>query len=600
MSYTCVTSDNVRLAAQFTQSLTTRSSTKSVASAWNLNMRTVIAFGAFVSALLVGVLAYRGPAPQPASAAISATRMSQRLQRLIGDDLQTHSSGTEAGKAFLDRLQAELQTFKVESRRLSWTTTAAHARTKPHAELAAGAELTNLLATIPGQQPELAPILIVTHHDSCPWGPGAGDAGSCVVALVEHCRMLSEQVQRGQASHQRTVHYLFTDCEEYGLVGAKHFAASTPLPIETPAFVLNFDARGTSGGVPMFEINQVGNVSANTLLSGLARPKITSSLAVTVYRQLPNNTDFTIWRTRLDLPGFNFATIGGAHRYHTPQDTPENVSLRTLQHMGDQITSMHRTIDQLNDRELAKLFGNDDSEPVFFDILGVVVVNFPAWLQTSLATASLLLLVLLWWLRGRLRHQHCWSQLQVQVLCVLVALAVGLVLQGVLMATAFRSVRYTPYDLPLGLLTVSLALAAAWTVRDWSIRNWKQLSLSDADLQTWQLRTWLLGAVCASAAAWLLPGGAYLTCLPVTVFSISSGVVTVLLAAKKMSPVSKRQRLLSLPAWTGWMTVCVLVCPVLVLLVQALGPWRLPLYASIAGILAVILPYQPTASKTDG
>ncbi|QDT58968.1 Leupeptin-inactivating enzyme 1 precursor [Stieleria bergensis] len=557
-------------------------------------MRTAIAFGAFLFALLLGLLAYRGPAPKPASAAISATRMAQRLQHLIGPDLRTHSSGTAAGKAFLDRLQAELESLNVQTRRLTWTTTTPKTRTKPHAELAAGAELTNLLATLPGQQPDLAPILIVTHHDSCPWGPGAGDAGSCVVALVEHCRMLSQQ----QASHQRTVHYLFTDSEEYGLVGAKHFARSNPLPIATPAFVLNFDARGTSGGVPMFEINRVGHESAKTLLGGLARPKITSSLAVTVYRQLPNKTDFTIWRTELDQPGFNFATIGGAHRYHTPQDSPENVSRRTLQHMGDHITSMHRRLDRLSDQQLANLFAKDNSEAIFFDVFGAFVVNYPAWLQTSFAAASCCMLFVLWWLIGNHRTAMGWAQIQIQCLCLLAAIAIGLGLQGLLLATAFRSVRYTPYDLPLGLFTIGLALAAAWTVRDWGIRKWKRLPLSESDLRTWQQRTWLLGAAFALVVAWRLPGGAYLLSIPVTVFSITATVVTTRIGTRPQSNQRRQRALASLPSWTGWLAVCVLVAPVLVLLVQALGPWRLPLYAGIAGVLAMIMPYQPVTAKT--
>ncbi len=88
---------------------------------------------------------------------------------------------------------------------------------------------------------------------------------------------------------------LLTDGEEAGLLGAWLFVRELPLSKRVKAAV-NLEARGTSGPSLMFETG-----SANTWLmhlygSAISRP-ITNSLYYVVYKQLQNDTDFTVFKS---------------------------------------------------------------------------------------------------------------------------------------------------------------------------------------------------------------------------------------------------------------------------------------------------------------
>ena len=66
----------------------------------------------------------------------------------------------------------------------------------------------NLIAAIPGSQPELSPILVCAHYDSVAGSPGADDNASGVAALLECARALSG------ATLRRPVEFAALDMEE--------------------------------------------------------------------------------------------------------------------------------------------------------------------------------------------------------------------------------------------------------------------------------------------------------------------------------------------------------------------------------------------------
>ena len=66
----------------------------------------------------------------------------------------------------------------------------------------------NLIAAIPGGQPELSPILVCGHYDSVAGSPGADDNASGVAALLECARVLSGVTLR------RPVEFAALDMEE--------------------------------------------------------------------------------------------------------------------------------------------------------------------------------------------------------------------------------------------------------------------------------------------------------------------------------------------------------------------------------------------------
>src|SRR5690606_8624078 len=61
---------------------------------------------------------------------------------------------------------------------------------------------------------------------------------------------------------------------------------------------------------------------------------VTNSLAYSVYKMLPNDTDLTVLREVGGINGFNFAFIDDHFDYHTANDTPGNLDLNTLAHQG--------------------------------------------------------------------------------------------------------------------------------------------------------------------------------------------------------------------------------------------------------------------------
>lgn len=190
--------------------------------------------------------------------------------------------------------------------------------------------LTNLVASAPGAGPD--GVWLVAHSDSVKGAPGAADDGLGLGVVVETARALA-----GSAGPPPRLHVLITDGEEAGLRGAAAFVRDAP---EARRLAINIDARGTEGLAYMFQMAG----STPELLevwrdSGCAAQA--TSLAQTVYDLLPNDTDFTVLR-RAGWSGYNFALIGGAWRYHSPDDTVENLDPRSVQQVGDCVLGLAR------------------------------------------------------------------------------------------------------------------------------------------------------------------------------------------------------------------------------------------------------------------
>ena len=60
------------------------------------------------------------------------------------------------------------------------------------------------------------------------------------------------------------------------------------------------------------------------------------SITPEIYRLLPNGTDFTVFLEN-NLTGINISELDGLENYHTPNDNPDNLSDKSMQHYGDQI-----------------------------------------------------------------------------------------------------------------------------------------------------------------------------------------------------------------------------------------------------------------------
>ncbi len=205
-------------------------------------------------------------------------------------------------------------------------------------------------------------------------GPGVSDDGAGVAVVLELARAFS-----GKPTGNDIV-FLITDGEETGLRGALAFAERHPL-MSRIGVVVNFEARGASGPAMMFETGPGNAGLLGVYARSVARPSA-NSVTYEVYRLLPNDTDFTVYRKR-GLTGFNFAFTNSASLYHSARDDLHGIDPRSLQHMGDQALAVAGV---LADADLDRL--KSESNASFFDVFGWFTVVWPAAINVPVAVVA--------------------------------------------------------------------------------------------------------------------------------------------------------------------------------------------------------------------
>jgi hypothetical protein len=321
--------------------------------------------------LVVTLWAYRTPAPLAADApatAFSAVRAREILKDLVGDGVP-HPLGSAADAAVRDRIVKRLTA-------LGYTT-----------ELQTGLACndfatcgtpTNIIATR-GDLGGKDAVMLAAHYDSVPAGPGASDDGAGVANLLEIARTLTVI-----PAPRHPVVLLVTDGEEAGLLGAYVFTRDHPLAKQVKAAV-NMEARGTSGPSFMFETGSA-NAWLMRLYGKTTLEPITNSLCYVIYKMLPNNTDFTVFKAAA-YQGFNLAFIGDVGHYHTPLDSWENSSASTMQHQGANALSALLALASAPD------LNQPASNSMFFDVLARSVIVWPLSFVLPAALAALVLLL---------------------------------------------------------------------------------------------------------------------------------------------------------------------------------------------------------------
>ena len=458
----------------------------------------------------------------------------------------------------------------------------------------------NVIATVPGTDPRVdkgTTLLLVAHYDSVPTGPGAADNGAAVSALLESLRAL--QAGPGVAAD---VVFLFTDGEELGGLGAEMFVQRTG--VGRFGAVLNWEARGSRGPVLMFETS-IGNEPLIEAFAAATDHPSTNSLAYEIYRRLPNDSDFTVFR-RAGASGTNAAFIDGFHEYHSPYDDPERLSPDSVQHHGEYALGMIR---ELANGDLRKLSAAGRRDMIYSDLFQRVVVRYPSDWAIPLAVSTIAALLLA--VARSVRRGHA------RVGGVLAVAGAGLgaaMVSAVATFAAWQAVlaaRPALAALPLaepysrggfvagfGLLTLGAALAAAGLLR----RRRSAELLGGAAL--------LLGTLLALCVS-IVPGASYLLQWPLLLAlpalwwagrPVAALVLTLLpagLAAVLFAPLANHLVLaLGVPLAAP---VALLAGTAMVLLM----PWlarlpRPPLLAGVCAALAVATLFGATATAGFG
>jgi len=332
------------------------------------------AFAIAAYALIICLTAIRsGPPPAKGADApadeFSSARARRVLQELVGDGVP-HPVGSGQSAVVRARIVSELTQLGYQPQVRGGFACDAYGTC---------AEVKNVVARLEGQEAGPA-VMVAAHYDSVPAGPGASDDGVGAASVLEIARAL-----KMSAPPRHPVIFLIDEGEEDGLLGAEAFVASDPWAKDVRAAV-NMDNRGTSGPSAMFETGSA-NAWLMRMYAKTVRHPDATSIFYAVYKLLPNDTDFTVFK-RAGYQGFNFAFIGDVAHYHTPLDDFANASANSIQQEGGSALTTLRALANSNLQ-----FGGS-SEAVFFDLFGWKTIWWAAQKTIYFASLSLALLVI--------------------------------------------------------------------------------------------------------------------------------------------------------------------------------------------------------------
>ena len=305
-----------------------------------------------LAALAAKSLLISVPPTESAPGGFDATRAKARLAFLLGDQ-RPHPADSATDDLVRARLLATLQQMALKP--VVRDQFACNDFQK--ARYVSCARVHNVIAILGPHKGKA--LLLSAHYDSVPVGPGASDDGVGVATLLEVGSILKDRPL------ERPIILLFNEGEELGLIGARAFLAD-PLSRSVDS-VLNFEARGVTGPVTMFETSRPNAAAIAAFASSVRRP-FASSLSTDVYHLLPNDTDVTTYNERGWL-ALNFAMAGNETRYHSPGDDLAGLDVRSLQHMGNQALAAAT--------ELSPGVPQAHGQRIFMDVLGREFVQMP-------------------------------------------------------------------------------------------------------------------------------------------------------------------------------------------------------------------------------
>lgn len=345
----------------------------------------IAGWGVLLFVLLVtGVCAVREgvPEPLPATAPQEVFSAERALVHLNAFATAPHPIGSAEHDRVRDYLASQLTGLGLapEIQRATGVT----------ARYEVAGTVENIVARLKGTSGATDAVALVSHYDSVGAGPGAGDDGAGVAALLETLRAL-----RTGPPLRNDILFVMTDGEEDGLLGASAFAAENPAAKDVRV-VVNFEARGNAGESQMFETS-AGNGRLVQIFAQAAPHPSGSSLTYEIYKHMPNDTDMTVFK-KAGVAGLNFAFIGHWEAYHTPLDNPQLLDRGSLQQHGETALSLARS---LGNADLGQL---QDRDAVYFSVPGGFFARYSSrWIWPLVILAGVLLFGVIYYAK------HAWQ-----------------------------------------------------------------------------------------------------------------------------------------------------------------------------------------------
>lgn len=300
------------------------------------------------------------PSPDP-DHAFDTDAAIARLTRILGDE-RPHSVDTDANDAVRERLLTEIRSLGFEPIVRDDFRCTAH-----FASICARVRNVMFWAVPPTDDTSQG-VALMSHYDSVPAGPGAGDDGAGVAVGLEIARILKGR------NDLRPVLVLITDGEEIGLLGAESFVYSDPLAARIDS-VVNVEARGVRGPISMFQTSGPNGRDISALAK-TGRTALANTLSSDIYDAMPNDTDLSRFlddEAPREVDGTNFAFILGDSFYHTPGDNLANLDPSTVFHSG---VNALASVENFASRPASSA---PEGQRLYFDVLTRGVVSVPAW-----------------------------------------------------------------------------------------------------------------------------------------------------------------------------------------------------------------------------
>ncbi|TNM91994.1 hypothetical protein fugu_019006 [Takifugu bimaculatus] len=176
--------------------------------------------------------------------------------------------------------------------------------------------------------------------------------------------------------------FLFNGAEENVLQASHGFITQHPWAKQVRAFI-NLEAAGVGGKEVVFQTGPENPWLVQAYVQAAKHP-FASVVGQEVFQSgiIPSDTDFRIYRDFGNIPGIDLAFIENGFIYHTKYDTADRILTDSIQRAGDNILAVLRYL--LMSEKLADSSEYRHGNMVFFDLLGVFVVAYPARVGTIL------------------------------------------------------------------------------------------------------------------------------------------------------------------------------------------------------------------------
>ncbi|KAJ0174396.1 hypothetical protein K1T71_010542 [Dendrolimus kikuchii] len=243
-------------------------------------------------------------------------------------------------------------------------------------------------------------LLLNCHFDTVPDSPGASDDAAGCAVVLEVARALAAS----RAPLRHDVIFLLNGAEENIMQASHAFITRHPWAGAVRAFI-NIEACGAGGREVLFQAGPHDPWLVEEYARAVPHP-FASSLAQELFESglIPADTDFRVFRDFGGLSGLDLAWSSDGYVYHTRLDTAERVPLGSLQRTGDNVLALARAL--LASGRLATEVELTARQPVFFDVLGVLVVCARAPLAAAAALAALALAALHAYRHARAAHRR--------------------------------------------------------------------------------------------------------------------------------------------------------------------------------------------------